>query len=149
MSSQEQSPPHSDTENVPKERKGKGVVLMKELTALRDAGIKLEVKFDDLGEAIEKIGDKYKSYIGVLARTKVPIDIRSWKHVGADLKQKIWDDVLTIFDVPLSKKTQVITIANKIWTNFKSKLTSLYVYKKPLKKESVRVMLIHLKNMNT
>ncbi|XP_074300373.1 uncharacterized protein LOC141631628 [Silene latifolia] len=49
-----------------------------------------------------------------------------------------WTRTCTIFDVPLSKKTQVITIANKIWTNFKSKLTSLYVYKKPLKKRKRR-----------
>ncbi|KAK9668659.1 hypothetical protein RND81_13G075900 [Saponaria officinalis] len=69
--------------------------------------------------------DKYKSYIGVLSRTKVPIDIPCWRDVPVDIKEKIWDDVLTVFNIPMSKKKQVISIANSRWTNFKSILTSL------------------------
>ncbi|XP_074274291.1 uncharacterized protein LOC141598502 [Silene latifolia] len=114
-------------------RKSKSVVLMKELTLLRDQGIKLTVDFDDDGEPIGKNGAKYTSYVGLLGRAKVPITIKTWKDVEEDLKVKIWEDVLTIFDIPETKLKQVISIANTTWTNFKAKLTALYVFRKPPK----------------
>ncbi|XP_074299535.1 uncharacterized protein LOC141630659 [Silene latifolia] len=114
-------------------RKIKSVVLMKELTTLRDQGKKLKVEFDSDGEPIEKIGAKYTSYVGLLGRSKVLITICTWKHVGEELKLKIWDEVLSVFDIPKTKYQQVIKIANTTWTNFKSKLTAVYVYQKPPK----------------
>ncbi|KAK9689680.1 hypothetical protein RND81_09G074800 [Saponaria officinalis] len=110
---------------------------MKELITLRNSGLKLDVEFDKNGEAVGTNADKYKSYIGVLSRTKVPIDIPCWRDVPVDIKEKIWDDVLTVFNIPMSKKKQVISIANSRWTNFKSILTPLYVFKKPLLKRKL------------
>ncbi|KAK9714105.1 hypothetical protein RND81_06G071900 [Saponaria officinalis] len=78
-----------------------------------NSGLKLDVEFDKNGEAVGTNADKYKSYIGVLSRTKMPIDIPCWRDVPVDIKEKIWDDVLTVFNIPMSKKKQVISIANK------------------------------------
>ncbi|KAK9668459.1 hypothetical protein RND81_13G062200 [Saponaria officinalis] len=136
-SSRSNSSTHSNSENLSTAKKGKSLVLMKELITLRNSGLKLDVEFDKNGESVGTNADKYKSYIGVLSRTKVPIDIPCWGDVPVDIKEKIWDDVLTVFNIPMSKKKQVISIANSRWNNFKSILTSLYVFKKPLLKRKL------------
>ncbi|KAK9740251.1 hypothetical protein RND81_03G022400 [Saponaria officinalis] len=105
-SSPSNSSTHSNSENLSTAKKGKSVVLMKELITLRNSGLKLDVEFDKNGEVVGTNADKYKSYIGVLSRTKVPIDIPCWRDVPVDIKEKIWDDVLTVFNIPMSKKKQ-------------------------------------------
>ncbi|KAM5546536.1 hypothetical protein ABKV19_002361 [Rosa sericea] len=68
-----------------------------------------------------------QSYIGVLARTKIPISIQDWREVDVDEKDKIWESIQDAFVVPKEWKKLVITSAANKWREFKSKLTKLYI----------------------
>ncbi|KAH7838128.1 hypothetical protein Vadar_022380 [Vaccinium darrowii] len=56
-----------------KKRKGRGSTTLPEITKNRSAGVKIVVEYDDDGNPIGKDGSKFVSYLGVLARTMVPI----------------------------------------------------------------------------
>ncbi|KAL5147492.1 hypothetical protein HKD37_06G017173 [Glycine soja] len=44
--------------------------------------------------------EKFHSYLGVLAREKIPIVHNNWKDVPKSLKDLVWDDILAKFDIP-------------------------------------------------
>lgn len=45
------------------------------------------------GEPVGDTRQKLQSYIGMLARTMIPIDIESWPKVDRELKNNLWTDV--------------------------------------------------------
>lgn len=66
-----------------------GAVTMHRIVRRKILGIKLLVPFNNKGEPYGDAGSEMQSYIGVLARTKVPICIDSWTHVPKERKNKI------------------------------------------------------------
>lgn len=64
-------------------------VTMPRMTTCRILKKRLTVEFDKDGTPIGKNGDALQSYIGVLARSKIPISIESWtyKIIATEKKQ--------------------------------------------------------------
>ncbi|KAL5142507.1 hypothetical protein HKD37_09G025681 [Glycine soja] len=69
------------------------------------------------GRGSEPHKEKFHSYLGVVAKEKVPIVHANWNVVLDDLKSLIWKDILRKFDIPEAR-----------WRQFKSSLTSKFVF---------------------
>ena len=59
----------------------------------RSRGIKLLIKYNKDGIFVGDASVHLTSYLGVLARTMVPIRYRDWRDVPIQLKDKLWDAI--------------------------------------------------------
>lgn len=83
-------------------RKGRQATKLKDVALKRQSGQKLELEFDM--RTCAPIGNnaaKFKSYVGVLARTKASILIDEWYNVPTSTKDQIWDDILVFNFYPI------------------------------------------------
>nr|GMC71531.1 putative Ulp1 protease family catalytic domain-containing protein [Ipomoea batatas] len=69
-----------------------------------------------------------QSYIGVLAREKVKVNYKTWKHVPEDIKEKIWEAVNLTFIVPPQFKKSCLSSANDKWRKYKTHLTNNFIW---------------------
>ncbi|XP_040361933.1 uncharacterized protein LOC112164156 [Rosa chinensis] len=105
----------------------RGMVTMNRISRRLIRGKRLKVECNAQGEPIGKAAKEMQSYIGVLARTRIPISIKDWRGVKLDEKDKIWESIEEAFVVPKEWKKLVITSAANKWREFKSKLTNWYI----------------------
>ncbi|CAL8167665.1 unnamed protein product [Prunus armeniaca] len=68
-----------------------------------------------------------QSYIGVLARSRVPLVDKKWVEIPKDIKEQIWEAVDMAFVVGQGGKNSVLSSAAKKWKDFKSTLTRHYI----------------------
>ena len=59
----------------------------------RSKGVKLPVKYNLDGIFIGESAVHLTSYLGVLARTMVPIRYKTWHVVPKQLKDKLWNSI--------------------------------------------------------
>lgn len=88
----------ASTETSKRKLGGKrSVCAMHKVVVKKAQGKKFKVRYDARGNPIGKTRHTLSSYVGMLARTMVPISIRSWPNVEPELKEKLWNDVQVIF----------------------------------------------------
>ena len=73
------------------QRKYRGMTRKSMIT--KSKGIKLQVKYNLDGIFIGESTVHLTSYLGVLARTMVPIRYQTWHVVPKQLKDKLWDSI--------------------------------------------------------
>ncbi|KAI9081411.1 hypothetical protein K1719_036557 [Acacia pycnantha] len=66
---------------------------------------RVHVDFDDDMNPIGDEEDRFISYLGYLARSKVGIQYPNWKLVPPETKERIWQQILQTYDVPDTKPT--------------------------------------------
>ncbi|BBN67841.1 hypothetical protein Prudu_205S000100, partial [Prunus dulcis] len=79
------------------------------------------------GRGIGQAHSEMQSYIGVLARSRVPLVDKKWSQIPKDVKEQIWEAVDMAFVVGQGGKKSVLTSAAKKWKDFKSTLTRHYI----------------------
>ncbi|KAL6183719.1 hypothetical protein ACLB2K_045130 [Fragaria x ananassa] len=105
----------------------RGMVTMSRVNRRLVRGRKLRVKYNDDGEPVGRVAKEMQSYIGVLARTKVLINVKDWRLVALSVKDNIWGSVEEAYVVPKQWKKMVFASACQKWREFKSKLTTWYI----------------------
>lgn len=68
----------------------RGPVTMHKIIRRKMLGERHLVSFNEKGQPYGKAATEMESYIGVLARSKVPICYASWLIVPTERKNKIW-----------------------------------------------------------
>lgn len=69
----------------------RGPTLMSDIIHGRSKGARMEVTYNKKGQPIGLGGKRLATFIGVMARTTVPITYDTWKDVPLSLKEIIWN----------------------------------------------------------
>ncbi|KAI5325261.1 hypothetical protein L3X38_034335 [Prunus dulcis] len=85
------------------------------------------VEYNKRGKGIGQAHSEMQSYIGVLARSRVPLVDMKWAQIPKDIKEQIWEAVDIAFVVGQGGKNSVLASAAKKWKDFKSTLTRHYI----------------------
>ncbi|RVW33041.1 hypothetical protein CK203_101238 [Vitis vinifera] len=69
----------------------RGPTIKPEIAKKRSEGVKIDIQYNDDGEGVGEGYVQLVSYLGVLARTMVPVYHTDWRVVPMELKEKLWD----------------------------------------------------------
>ncbi|CAL2277849.1 unnamed protein product [Prunus armeniaca] len=100
--------------------------------------IKHVVEYNKSGRPHGKAAIEMQSYIGVLARTRVPLVDKKWTQWTKDLKEQIWEVVQMAYVVREGGKKMVLSSAAKKWKDFKSTLTRQFILPFANEKEKLK-----------
>ncbi|XP_052736348.1 uncharacterized protein LOC108337652 [Vigna angularis] len=114
-----------------KNEHGRSVTRLSDVTSRRIAMERLMVEIDPRsGRPNGPHAEKFRSYLGMLAKTHVSIVIASWDDVPKMEKNLLWQDILQNFDIPNNEKIRKKVLSHIAirWRDFKTRLTRLYVF---------------------
>ncbi|KAM7260733.1 hypothetical protein ACFE04_011406 [Oxalis oulophora] len=60
------------------------------------------------------------SYIGVITRNVVPIDIKSWDKVPMQVKERLWNTIKQMYELKVDKRKSISSKANASWRSWKN-----------------------------
>ncbi|CAL8992409.1 unnamed protein product [Prunus brigantina] len=128
VSSSAETEPITSTTTVSDDSKsGRGMSTMPRVVKRKLQKIKPVVEYNKRGKGIGQAHIEMQSYIGVLARSRVPLVDKKWAEIPKDIKEQIWEAVDMAFVVGQGGKNSVLTSAAKKWKDFKSTLTRHYI----------------------
>ena len=100
MATPPRSPPQSDGQSEATLKRSRTTTRLRTLTLRTMDQPRPAVYVDPAtGRASGPMREKFHSYIGVVAREKVPIIHNNWKDVPETLKEIVWNDILVSPDV--------------------------------------------------
>lgn len=119
--------PTSTTTISDDSKSGRGMSTMPRVVKRKLQKIKPIVEYNKRGKGIGQAHSEMQSYIGVLARSRVPLVDKKWAEIPKDIKEQIWEAVDMAFVVGQGGKNSVLSSAAKKWKDFKSTLTRHYI----------------------
>lgn len=119
-----------DSSADPPKKKTRRPTSLQKFTNRLPSGEKYRVDVDSNGKIIGPYANKFKNYLGVVARTKVSILPFSWEQVDGETKRIVWDDVKQTFDVPENEEFYKFWMSHigGCWKQFKTRLNNDYVF---------------------
>ncbi|BBH02729.1 hypothetical protein Prudu_013395 [Prunus dulcis] len=106
---------------------GRGMSTMPRVVKRKLQKLRPIVEYNKMGKGIGQAHIEMQSYIGVLARSRVPLVDKKWSQIPKDVKEQIWEAVDMAFVVGQGGKKSVLASAAKKWKDFKSTLTRHYI----------------------
>ncbi|CAL2257850.1 unnamed protein product [Prunus armeniaca] len=135
-SSSEKDPSSATFDEVTKLTRG--INTMSRVVKRKIQKIKPVVEYNKSGRPHGKVAIEMQSYIGVLARTRVPLVDKKWTQLPKDLKEQIWEAVQMAYVVWEGGKKMMLSSAAKKWKDFKSTLTRQFILPFANEKENHR-----------
>lgn len=117
----------STTTFVEEPKSGRGITTMPRVVKRKFQKIKPVIEYNKKGQPYGLANKEMQSYIGVLARSRVPLSDLKWKKVDNDVKEQIWEAIDMAFVVGKGGKNMVLSSAGKKWKDFKNKLTRQHI----------------------
>ncbi|GJT44952.1 transposase, Ptta/En/Spm, transposase, Tnp1/En/Spm-like protein [Tanacetum coccineum] len=93
----------------------------------KPGGVKLSVTFDTLNRILGKHRALFSSFLGDMVREHIGLQILSWKKVGPEARNKLWDEITRYFDVDLTVRKLVMNRLGQLLRNFRRKLRQTYI----------------------
>ncbi|ONH95177.1 hypothetical protein PRUPE_7G055100 [Prunus persica] len=106
---------------------GRGMSTMPRVVKRKLQKLRPIVEYNKRGKGVGQAHIEMQSYIGVLARSRIPLVDKKWSQIPKDIKEQIWEAVDMDFVVGQGGKTSVLASASKKWKDFKSTLTRHYI----------------------
>ncbi|CAL9017881.1 unnamed protein product [Prunus brigantina] len=119
--------PASTTTISQDSKSGRGICTMPRVVKRKFQKINPVVEYNKRGKGCGPAHTEMQSYIGVLARSRVPLVDKKWAEIPKDIKEQIWEAVDLAFVVGQGGKNLVLSSAAKKWKDFKSTLTRHYI----------------------
>ncbi|BBN70445.1 hypothetical protein Prudu_1477S000300 [Prunus dulcis] len=119
--------PTSQTTISDDSKTGRGMSTMPRVVKRKLQKLRPIVEYNKRGKGIGQAHSEMQSYIGVLARSRVPLVDKKWSQIPKDIKEQIWEAVDMAFVVGQGGKNSVLASAAKKWKDFKSTLTRHYI----------------------
>ncbi|VVA40431.1 PREDICTED: PRUPE_6G193600, partial [Prunus dulcis] len=126
-SSSSETEPTSQTTISDDSKTGRGMSTMPRVVKKKLQKVRPIVEYNKMGKGIGQAHIEMRSYIGVLARSRVPLVDKKWSQIPKDVKEQIWEAVDMVFVVGQGGKKSVLASAAKKWKDFKSTLTRHYI----------------------
>ncbi|CAL2256772.1 unnamed protein product [Prunus armeniaca] len=135
-SSSEKDPSSATFDEVTKSTRG--INTISHVVKRKIHKIKPVVEYNKSGRPHGKAAIKMQSYIGVLARIRVPLVHKKWTQLPKDLKEQIWEAVQMAYVVGEWGKKIVLLSAAKKCKDFKSTLTRQFILPFANEKEKLK-----------
>ncbi|CAL8989230.1 unnamed protein product [Prunus brigantina] len=126
-SSSAETEPTSTTTISDDSKSGRGMSTMPRVVKRKLQKLRPIVEYNKRGKGIGQAHSEMQSYIGVLARSRVPLVDKKWAEIPKDIKEQIWEAVDIAFVVGQGGKNSVLSSAAKKWKDFKSTLMRHYI----------------------
>ncbi|VVA41484.1 PREDICTED: ubiquitin-like-specific, partial [Prunus dulcis] len=126
-SSSAETEPTSQTTISDDSKTGRGMSTMPRVVKRKLQKVRPIVEYNKMGKGIGQAHIEMQSYIGVLARPRVPLVDKKWSQIPKDVKEQIWEAVDMAFVGGQGGKKSVLASAAKKWKDFKSTLTRHYI----------------------
>ncbi|KAI5353039.1 hypothetical protein L3X38_005931 [Prunus dulcis] len=118
-SSSAETEPTSQTTISGDSKTGRGMSTMPRVVKRKLQKLRPIVEYNKRGKGIGQAHSEMQSYIGVLARSRVPLVDKKWSQIPKDIKEQIWEAVDMAFVVGQGGKNSVLASAAKKWKDFK------------------------------
>ncbi|XP_057804832.1 uncharacterized protein LOC131020160 [Salvia miltiorrhiza] len=119
--------PSTNTNTTSTSRAKRGKVCLTKVAQRRAKGVIQHVDFNARGQPVGEAAAEMQSYIGLLTRDHVKINIKKWKAVPQDVKDLIWDTVKSSYDVPEQWKAGCMESANAKWRSWKCRMYNEFI----------------------